>query len=209
MARLTYKPTVAHTKRIRDMLKADVPVEKICHIMGFSENLFYKNYQPLLEKLGVKRGGPAFVPTEVQRNTVKMLAALGTPQEQIAKFIAIGNRTLAKYFRPELDLGAIQANMQVGGNLFKMATGVITDRNTAIAAIWWSKTRMHWKDTSRLEMTGPDGAPIKHENQVQIVLPDNGRQPELTAGNKTQLIESGYDDDEEDYKSPPQDPEDC
>jgi hypothetical protein len=55
-----------------------------------------------------------------------------------------------------------------------MTTGDPVLKSTVTAAIWWSKARMDWKDTSRTETTGSDGGPIQTESQV-IILPDNGR----------------------------------
>jgi hypothetical protein len=63
---------------------------------------------------------------------VKHLAAVGTPQEQIARKIQIrSEKTLRKYFRDELDFGAMEANANVGGALYKnaMAGNVDAGRN--------------------------------------------------------------------------------
>jgi len=65
---------------------------------------------------------PKLKPTEESRQLAKHLAAVGIPQEQIALKLGIRSpKTLRKHYRPELDLGAIEANANVGGALYKNA----------------------------------------------------------------------------------------
>jgi hypothetical protein len=71
----------------------------------------------------------------------------------------------------------IEANSKVAGNLLLMATGPRDLKTTVTAAIWWTKAKMGWKDTSRIENTGPDGGPLQVEHQVVVVLPSNDRDP--------------------------------
>jgi transketolase C-terminal domain/subunit len=74
-----------------------------------------------------RSGRKMFVPTEPQRNAVKIMAALGMPQEQIR--IAVLNPengkpidagTLAKHFKQELASGMLELHALVGG--FMVAT---------------------------------------------------------------------------------------
>ena len=79
-------------------------------------------------------------PTAEQRILVKSLAALGIPQEDIARKIGIRSaKTLRKYFRDELDLAAIDANASVGGALYNKAVGGNTD-----AQKFWLERRAGW-----------------------------------------------------------------
>ena len=65
---------------------------------------------------------PKLNPTADDRCLVKSLAAVGTPQDQIARKIGIRSpKTLRKYYREELDLAATEANANVGGALYKSA----------------------------------------------------------------------------------------
>ena len=110
-------------------------------------------------------------PTKRTRATVESMSGYGIPQEEIARVIGIQEKTLRKHYREELDTAATKANAKVAESLYKKATG--WKRNGApedermppdtTAAIFWAKTRMKWKDTSALEVTGADGGPIQTE----------------------------------------------
>lgn len=106
-------------------------------------------------------GRPPHEPTDADRAKVKALAAYGTPQEQIARVFDIDSKTLRLHYRDELDLGVIEANAQVAKTLFSQAT---REGNTT-AAIWWTKSRMGWKERQAHEHSGPDG-----EGPVQMVV---------------------------------------
>lgn len=105
---------------------------------------------------------PPFAPTDEQRETVKLFAGYGIPQEAIAAHIDIDPKTLRLHFRHELDEGMTDANAKVAKTLFEMAT---QDKNTA-AAIFWLKARAGWREKSEVELTGRDGGPIE-VNQVR------------------------------------------
>lgn len=118
-----------------------------------------------------KPGPPPFVPTPEEKNTVEVMAALGTPQEDICKVIRrprgrekilkpICVETLVKAFAEELELGAIKANAKVGKSIYDRA---IDPKNPAgmTAAIWWTKNRMGWTDKVATEHTGKGGGPIE------------------------------------------------
>ena len=86
---------------------------------------------------------PKLSPTEEQRRLVKSFAAVGIPQEAIAKQIGIRSpKTLRKYFREELDRGGTEANYKVGQTLFQMATS----GECPAATIFWMKTRNGFHD---------------------------------------------------------------
>jgi hypothetical protein len=107
-----------------------------------------------LEKRG--RGQPPHEPTEKTRATVKAMSAYGIPQEQVARVLDIDSKTLRLHYRDELDLGVIEANAQVAKTLFQQAT---KEGNTT-AAIWWTKSRMGWKEKQELQHTGEGGGPM-------------------------------------------------
>jgi hypothetical protein len=70
------------------------------------------------------------------------MAGMGLIQPDIATWLKIGVKTLRKYFRRELDTGAIEANMRVASALYANAT----KHNHVGAQIWWTKARMGWKE---------------------------------------------------------------
>jgi transcriptional regulator with XRE-family HTH domain len=111
-------------------------------------------------------GRPRYKPTDEQRADVRHRAALGTNQDALARRLGISINTLLKYFRDELTRGIDDANLQVAQSIFNAATGrlvidgpldadgkptFITKRvePNATLAIWWSKTRMGWKEPAR------------------------------------------------------------
>lgn len=100
-----------------------------------------------MAQLGRPKGYPAvnlFKPTDEQRRHVMTMTGLGITQEDMALMLRIDPKTLAKHFRRELDTGMTEANVRVAQALFVNCT-----KNMSVQAqIWWTKTRMGWKDTS-------------------------------------------------------------
>lgn len=94
--------------------------------------------------------GRLFQPTDDQRRQVLTMTGLGIRQDEISTSLQIDKKTLHKHFRRELDTGMIEANTRVAQALYTNAT-----KNMNVAAqIWWTKTRMGWKDTSVVENNG-------------------------------------------------------
>ena len=65
------------------------------------------------------RGQPKFEPTQDQRNQVKLMKALGIPEDRICKTIAnprtrkpVAPMTLARAFAAELESGATEFHVQ-------------------------------------------------------------------------------------------------
>jgi len=98
-----------------------------------------------------KTNGVTFKPIDAERKLVEQMCAVGIPQESICLVIrdGIDDKTLRKHFRRELDTAAVKANAKIGGTLFNKAINGDTT-----AAIWWSKTRMGWKETQVSEHNG-------------------------------------------------------
>jgi hypothetical protein len=91
---------------------------------------------------------PKLQATDANRKMVRMMAACGIDQEQIAARIGIRSpKTLRKHYREEIDRGATDANMMVGQTLFKMATS----GEHPAATIYWLKCRAGWKETRGFE----------------------------------------------------------
>jgi len=86
---------------------------------------------------------PRLTPTDEQRRMVKSMAAMGTPQEHIARRIRIRSpKTLRKHFRDELDFGMAEANYKVAQTLFQMATS----GKCIAATLFWLKTRGRFRE---------------------------------------------------------------
>lgn len=95
-------------------------------------------------------GRPPHEPTEKDRAKVRAMSAYGIPQEQIARVFDIHVQTLRLHYRDELDLGVIEANSKIAETLFNQG---VRDGNTT-ALIWWTKSRMGWKERQEMEHSG-------------------------------------------------------
>jgi hypothetical protein len=116
----------------------------------------------------------AFVVNDALREKVRYLAGLGVRQEDIAKIIGCAPKTLRKRLRDELDRGVAEANATISGYLFAAAKA-----GNIAAIIFWLKTRAQWRE--RLAADDPiPSADDESNSELVLVLPDNGRDPELT-----------------------------
>ena len=88
-------------------------------------------------------------PTPRERSMVTMMAACGITQEDIALSMDMHVHTLEKHFRQELKTGAIRANAIIGKRLFRLAAF-----GPPVAAFFWAKTRMRWRENEREQQTG-------------------------------------------------------
>lgn len=118
----------------------------------------------------------AHKPTDESRAEVKALASFGLPQDDIAEYVGVSHVTLRKHYASELKLSAINANATVGKYLFSLASGQALQNGAshsecARSAMFWAKTRMGWRETDRLEHSGPNGGAIPVEIKRTIVDP--------------------------------------
>lgn len=104
-----------------------------------------------------KRTKPPFKPTDAERRSVEIMAAIGTTQADIARCIrgGIDVKTLTKYFREEIDTAGIKANAKVGGSMFNKAIS-----GDVQAQKYWMGCRAGWKETIKNE----------NENSGQITV---------------------------------------
>lgn len=118
-----------------------------------------------------------FVPTKEQRDLVEAAAAVGTPHDDICLLLKdITAKTLRKHFPDELKRGAVKANVRVGGALFTLAT--TKGPGQATAAIYWTKTRMGWRETAQaIEHSGPDGKPIEVRKIERVIIRPSAPDP--------------------------------
>jgi len=123
----------------------------------------------------------AFVVNEAVREKVRHLAGIGVRQDDIAKIIGCAPKTLRKRCREDLDCGVAEANALVSSSLFANAR----DGNVA-AQIFWLKTRAHWRERAVSEHPAAD-RDTEASSPIILVLPDNGRDPELTQAQRDTL----------------------
>jgi hypothetical protein len=103
-------------------------------------------------------------PSKESRQLVQLHATIGTPQAVISDILGIDGKTLAKYYREELDQARARANASVGGALFNKAT-----KGDTTAMIFWMKTRAGWREKHDVDLTSSDGSMTPHVIERVIV----------------------------------------
>jgi hypothetical protein len=88
-------------------------------------------------------------PTEKDRLAVETMAGHGIAQMDIARVIGVSISTLSKWYRDELETGAVKANSRVAQSLFDKATG--NGNGSVAAAIFWLKCRARWSEATSAE----------------------------------------------------------
>ena len=106
--------------------------------------------------------GVAYLPTEENRRTVKMMAGLGVPHDGIAVLLEIDPKTLRKHFNVELERGSVEATAKVAQSLFQMATA---GKNVA-AAIFWMKARAGWREKHDVQVTHADSLTLLSDEEL-------------------------------------------
>ena len=119
-----------------------------------------------------------FVVNAPVREKVRHLAGLGVRQDDIARIVKCSPKTLRKRCRDDLDCGVAEANAIVSGSLFAAAKG-----GNVIAQIFWLKTRAQWRERAAPDDRAAGGA-ADANSPVVLVLPDNGRDPELVPASR-------------------------
>lgn len=134
------------------------------------------------------QGRKAFVPSAEQRLTVRVMAACGMAEPEIAARIInpqtgknIDDKTLRRRFREDLDNGHDTANAMVTQALFKRATS--GGPQSVLAQIFWLKNKRPdiWSDKHRLEHAGVEGQPLQ-------VVPDAQFLAQMRADRDARLV---------------------
>ena len=99
---------------------------------------------------------PEYVPSKESRALVKVMAAAGIEQARMAGALGISRPTLRKHYKAEIANGGAEADAQIVAALFKSAVG-----GNVKAQIWWTQSRMGWRETMTVENVGKDGRPIE------------------------------------------------
>ena len=168
-----YEITKRTRQRLIDLRDAEVPMWKIEKILGLSEAVIRRHYPDVLAEVPVQGGMPAWCPNPEQTRQIEIMAGMGISPKRIALVVGVSPKLLEKTCGDIIARASVLMDMKVGANIYKMATGDVTHKNTALMAAFWAKTRMKWQEVQRVETTGLDGGPI--QSQVQVYLPSNGR----------------------------------
>lgn len=103
--------------------------------------------------------------TEADLKKIEGMAAFGMPVKKIAIIMGMSKATFERrcienpLIFEALERGRANAEMQVTNAAYNMAK---SGQNTAMTQ-FWLKCRAGWKDTTRVEHTGADGAPLSPE----------------------------------------------
>ena len=87
-------------------------------------------------------GRKPYAPNQKDSDIIAMMTASGIPQVNIGRCIGIDVKTMKKYYKTEMECSADMANATVAQSLFQQAIN-----GNIKAAIWWTKSRMGWKET--------------------------------------------------------------
>ena len=111
---------------------------------------------------------PTKEPTEEQRRYIETLAGYGLSQAQIGHVMGMDPKTLVKHCTEELTVGKAKMYAQAVNALFR---NIKNGKEASL--IFYLKTQHGWKETSRTEITGPDGVPL---NQAVDAPPQETRE---------------------------------
>ena len=117
-------------------------------------------HQDLLASKGLSlkpdKNSPGFMPTPYQARQVSIMACLGLAAKDIALVLNVEEKIVQTYYKKELRVTHNLANMMVARQALQMAmSGRFPDMTK-----FWLKSRAGWKETSAVELTGKDGAPL-------------------------------------------------
>jgi hypothetical protein len=148
MARGKYEPTEIDKAKVEALSAYGIPQEAIAREIGVAPKTLRRHFRDILDKAA-------------QRAHAKVGEFLFT--------MASGRGG------PPLYEDVIENGKKIGRRIVRDERGqIVRDvdfRACTTAAIFYSKARMGWRETSDVNLTGiPDGAP-----PVVVMLPDNGR----------------------------------
>jgi len=98
------------------------------------------------------------VPTSATRKQVWLMTGYGLPLDRIAAVIGCHKNTIGRHYRAELDKGLDEASLQVVQNLHRIACGKTP--SAMAAAAFWLKTRCHWQEINKTEISGAGGGQL-------------------------------------------------
>ncbi|EJC77684.1 RNA polymerase sigma factor, sigma-70 family [Rhizobium leguminosarum bv. trifolii WSM2012] len=87
-------------------------------------------------------GRPPHIPGATDRRVVELLAAQGIPQREISRVLEIDEKTLRRYYREQLNVGAAKLEAALAGHLLRLAAG--TDDVALKAIIYLLRCRFGW-----------------------------------------------------------------
>ena len=151
---------------------------------------FYFSYKKRSMSEKRSRGQPKFEPTPDQRSQVKLMKAVGIPEDRICQTITnprtgkpVAPMTLARAFAPELASGATEVHALVGNFILCAILGkkptlgdpIKSEQVRMTAATFYAKTKMGWKETVVNEPANKDDKPVLVDDARQRLIDEVDR----------------------------------
>jgi hypothetical protein len=111
------------------------------------------------------KGQARFTASKEQRDAVMAMAAAGIEQRAISLALRVPLRTLQRHFVSELADGIEVINAKVGGGLAAKALAGKQPYD-----IYWSKSRMGWRDRTSIGFEDEKGAPVNPSNLFTVQI---------------------------------------
>lgn len=118
-------------------------------------------------------------PVEISTSQVEGLARLHCTYEEVASFLRCSDRTIKRLmkkpeYREAWNRGLADGKLSLRRQQFKLA--MLENSAGVHMAIHLGKFVLDQKETSSVEVTGKDGAPLVRAEPVVLIIPSNGRE---------------------------------
>lgn len=106
--------------------------------------------------------------TKKQIESLSRMAGQGLTNEQMGAIFCMSKKTFERRMKDTpggfdaLEKGRAQAGDRVSQTAFDMA---VSGQSPAMT-MFWLKCRLRWREVQALEVSGPDGGPIKHASDL-------------------------------------------
>jgi len=125
-------------------------------------------------------GRPPFVPTDDQRSSVQVMAAVGIPHDKICLTVRnpstgkpISKPTLERVFRKEIDTAQTELHARIASFIVKSILGhkqpngevIKSERERVRLAMFYARTQMGWREPTADEPADQNKAPINEQNE--------------------------------------------
>lgn len=112
-------------------------------------------------------GNSTYIVTDEHRQVVLRLRGVGVGVPTIALLLEVDEMTVRKYFPHEVEHGKELTKAIIGGGVAERAIG-----GDNAASFFYLKNHggPEWKDTQRLEHSGPDGGPMTVQTIRRVIV---------------------------------------
>ena len=106
-------------------------------------------------------GRPVHEPTEASRAIVKVFTAAGLTQKEIAKYLKLDPKTLAKHYGHEIENGWVEAIGDAATTILTEMRSQDSDKRLDAAKFFLTRrSRGLWSEVKQHEISGPNGSAI-------------------------------------------------